>query len=321
MTFKLLVLGVSSALPTISKHQTAHVLNVREQLYLLDAGEGIQSSLKRYDISPMKINHIFISHLHGDHFFGIYGLISTMGMLGRDRALNIYGPKPIKEIITNHCRYFEKGINYPINIHELDSKSPEVIYENRVMTVKTIPLKHSIPTIGYLFEEKEPELNLKPHSIEKYNLSIAERVQLKRREDILREDGSKILCSEAAYKPYEPRKFAYCLDTAPTQRIAEAVKGVDLLLMETTFLNEDLHLAKKRFHTTARQAAELAHNAGVKRLLMTHFSTRYKIDSEKPNPFEIEAKELFFNSTAAKEGQEYSIDANSQNFSSNLSFE
>ncbi len=307
MKFEIIALGVSSALPTISKHQTAHVLNVREQFYLLDAGEGVQTSLKKWDINPLKINHIFISHLHGDHIFGIFGLISSMGMLGRTRALDIFAPAPIKEILTNHFRFFEKGITYKIDIHEVNTKESTIIYENNSISVRTIPLKHSVPTVGYLFTEREPELNLNPFFIEYYNLSIAERVKVKRGGDIEREDGTIINHKEVTFKPYTPRSFAYCLDTAPCEKMREVIKGVNTLMIESTFLEVDKVLAKKRMHTTAKQAAEIARDANAQQLILTHFSTRYKLDKNTPNPFETEAKEVFPNSVAACEGEHYPI--------------
>lgn len=308
MTFRLTVLGTSSALPTVSKHQTAHVLNVREQFYLIDAGEGVQVGLKKSDINMMKLNHIFISHLHGDHFFGLYGLLSTMGMLGRERPLEIFAPAPIKEIIDFHCKMFEHGITYEIICHELSTKSSEMIYENKVMTVHTIPLKHTQPTVGFLFSEKEPELNIAPFAIECYNLSIAERVIAKRGEDIVRSNGETIKNSLITYKPYTPRSFAYCLDTAYREKICEQIKEVNLLMHESTFLEEDKKLARKRGHSTATEAATIAKKAEVGKLLLTHFSTRYNtLYRGVEDPFLTEAKKVFENSIIAREYETYDI--------------
>ena len=308
MTFKLTVLGTSSALPTVTKHQTAHVLNVREQFYLLDAGEGVQVGLKKCDINMMKLNHIFISHLHGDHFFGLYGLLSTMGMLGREKDLHIYAPAPIKDIISSHCHFFEKGLNYPIICHELQTKDKEIIYENKVMTVETIPLKHSLKAVGFLFKEKAPELNITSSVIEEYNLSIAERVRAKRGEDIVREGGDLILNSLLTYKPYEPRSFAYCLDTSYREMICDQICGVNLLLHESTFLEVDKKLARKRGHSTAIEAATIALKCGAKKLLLTHFSTRYNtLYRNVGNPFLDEARGIFANCEIAVELESYDI--------------
>lgn len=307
MTFKLTCLGVSSALPTISKHQSAHLLNIREQYYLLDAGEGVQSMLKRCDVNLMKLNHIFITHIHGDHVFGLFGLLSTMGMLGRERALDIYAPKPMKMVIENHCKIFDKGIVYPINIHEVNTKESQLVYENKVITVHTVPLKHSVPTVGYVFREKEPELNIHPFAIDFYNLSIAERVRAKRGEDIQREGGVVIKNSDICYKPYSPRSFAYCSDTAYYKQIIQHIKGVNLLLMESTFLSDETLRAKKTGHSTAQQTAQLAAEANVGKLLLTHFSTRYKIDKSEPHPFLVEAQAEFENTEIATELMSYDI--------------
>lgn len=308
MTFRLTVLGTSSALPTVSKHQTAHVLNVREQFYLLDAGEGVQIGLKKCDVNMMKLNHIFISHLHGDHFFGLFGLISTMSMLGRERALEIYAPAPIKEVLDFHCRIFEKGLKYPIIIHELQTKTQELIYENKVMTVHTIPLKHTIASVGYLFREKEPELNIIPSAIEKYDLTIAERVFAKSGKDIIRSSGEVIENSHITYRPYEPRSFAYCCDTAYRENLCDLLKGVDLVMIESTFLNSDKKLARKRGHCTAADAATIATKAGVGKLLLTHFSTRYNtLYRDCNDPFLAEALPIFSNSVIAKELETYDI--------------
>ena len=310
MRFKLTVLGISSALPTVTKHQTAHVLNVREQFYLIDAGEGVQVGLKKCDVNMMKLNHIFISHLHGDHFFGLYGLLSTMGMLGREKDLHIYAPAPIKEIIAFHCRVFEHGLNYPVICHEIATNERVVIYENKVMTVETIPLKHTLKSVGFLFKEKEPELNIKPEAIDKYELLIAERVKAKRGEDIVRENGDIIANSCLTYKPYEPRSFAYCLDTSYREMICEQIQGVNLLLHESTFLEEDRKLARKRGHSTAKEAALIALKSGAKKLLLTHFSTRYNTLYRKAdvNPFLSEAQEVFSNVEVARELETYDIE-------------
>ncbi|MEG0499799.1 MAG: ribonuclease Z, partial [Rikenellaceae bacterium] len=302
MTFRLTVLGTCSALPTVSKHQTAHVLNVREQFYLLDAGEGVQKGLKKCDVNMMKLNHIFISHLHGDHVFGLFGLLSTMSMLKRERALEIYAPAPIREILEFHCRMFERGKQYPIIIHELQTKNPELVYENSVMTVHTIPLKHTLDSVGYLFREKEPARNILPYTIQKYGLSLAEIATAKRGEDIRRETGEVIENSVVTYRPFVPRAFAYCLDTGYTPKFTEQIRGVNLLMIDSTFLASDKSIAGKRGHCTAEQAATIAKDAEVGKLLLTHFSTRYNtLYAKGEDPFLLEARPIFENSEVAKE--------------------
>lgn len=308
-TFRLTALGTSSALPTVTKHQTAHVLNVREQFYLIDAGEGVQVGLKKCDVNMMKLHHIFISHLHGDHVFGLFGLLSTMSMLGRERALEIYAPAPIKEVLDFHCRIFEKGKKYPLIVHELQTKTSELIYENSVMTVHTIPLKHSTDAIGYLFREKEPLLNVTPYAIERYNLSLAERVLAKQGENIFRENGEVIENSLLTYRPYTPRAFAYCCDTGYTEKFIEQIRDVNLLMLESTFLTVDQPIARKRGHCTAKEAATIASKANVGKLLLTHFSTRYNSLYKKNelDPFLKEALPIFENTLIAKELESYDI--------------
>ena len=305
-SFRLTVLGSSSALPTVNKYPSCHLLDVHEQFYLIDAGEGAQMQLKRYGVNPMKINHIFISHLHGDHVYGLFGLLSTMGLLGRERALEIYGPAPLREMLEAHHRFFDRHLPYERVIHEIDPQKTECIYENKVMTVETIPLKHSVPAVGYLFREKRPELNIKPFAIERYDLSIAQRVAAKRGEDITLADGERVPNEKITYLPYRPRSFAYCCDTAFRPAIAEQAEGVNLLYHEATFLEQEAALAKKCGHSTARQAAEIAKLAGAEKLILGHYSTRYKGELEL---FLSEAKAVFENCTLAKEGESYSVDA------------
>lgn len=304
MRFELTVLGCSSALPTISKYPTAHVLNVREQFYLIDCGEGVQKQLKNYDISLLKINHIFISHLHGDHVYGLFGIISTMGLLGRTRVLEIFAPAPIEDIIKNHIKFFDNWLPYKIICHTLDAKNCGIVYENNSIIVESIPLKHSISTVGYLFKEKIPERNIYKSAIDKYNLKLAEIVYLKNGTDIERANNECILASDVTYLPYTARSFAYCCDTAYTERFLEKIKGVDMLMHETTYLQEDKKSAKKRFHSTTHDAATIAIKSNAKHLIITHFSTRYK---SRMSEFLNEARELFPNTDLAKEGSVFSI--------------
>lgn len=303
MTFKLTILGSSSALPTVTKYPSAHVLNVHEQFYLIDCGEGVQRQLKKYGINALKINHIFISHLHGDHVYGLFPLISTMGLLGRERALEIFAPSPIREIVQNHLRFFDNWLPYKIICHEIDTKTPNIIFENKVIEVETIPLKHSIPTAGFLFREKMPQKNISKFAIDKYGLSLSEITKAKNGEDILRDDFV-ILNSEITYTAYSPRKFAYCCDTAYSEKIIEQIKGVDILLHEATYMKIDAKPAKKRMHSTTIDAANIALQSQAKQLIIGHFSTRYNCSTEE---FLKEAKEIFQNSSTAKEGAEFEI--------------
>ena len=304
MTFRLTILGSSSALPTAGNYPSAHVLNIREQFFLIDAGEGVQMQLLRNGISLHKINHIFISHLHGDHLYGLWGVISSMGLLGRERVLTIYAPAPFGEILYNHRKYFDRNLPYKIVWREVNTKESEVLMETDVFRVSTIPLKHSVPSAGYLFAEKEPGLNVRREAVAKYGLGIADSVRAKNGEDIILENGDVIMNETITYKPYVPRSFAYCCDTAYSEKVVEAVKGVDLLYHEATFLDEDRELAKCTLHSTAGQAGKVAKKANVKKLIIGHFSVRYKGENER---FLTEAKEEFENTFTAEPGKSFDV--------------
>ncbi len=305
MTFGIRTLGTVSATPLLGKHTSAHVLNAHEQFYLIDAGEGVQSQLVRYGISPMKINHIFITHCHGDHVYGLFGLLSTMSLMGRKMHLDIYAPEPIEQIMEFHRTFFDKKLSYPITVHVLKNDTSHMIYENRVMTVTTVPLKHKVPTVGFIFREKEPALNVDKEAITKHSLTIAEIATAKRGEDIYRQD-QVISFNEITYRPYCARSIAFISDTSLSKWVIDAVKGVDLLYHEATFLKEDRGLAVSTGHSTTHDAATVAREAGVGRLVLGHFSPRYK-GGEKQ--FEDQAKELFANCIASVEGEFYSVKA------------
>lgn len=303
-SFRFTVLGTNSAQPSTRRHPSAHILTVHERVYLIDAGESVQAQIKRAGYNAHKIDHIFISHIHGDHFYGLFGLISTLGLLKREKELHIYAPAPIEDIIANHIRFFEAGLPYNIKCHTINHKAKELIYENNVMEVYTIPLKHRIACSGYLFKEKVPALNIKKDKIEQYNLSLAQIASVKRGEDIILPTGIVINNDELSYLPYTPRSFAYCSDTAFAQKVIDTIKGVDLLYHEATFLKTEAKLAKKTGHCTAYDAGRVASEAGVDKLLMGHFSHRYDSNDEL---FEIEAREVFPNSFSAKELNSYII--------------
>jgi len=299
MTFEVTILGSGSAAPSVHRHHTAHALNVHEQFYLIDCGEGTQERMRQYGIPLMKLNAIFISHLHGDHVFGLPGIISTLNHLGRKTPLHIFGPMPIGDILRFHLEHFEQNLGYEIICHELNARENGLIYENKVMEVTTIPLRHRIPACGYLFREKAPARNVDKTAIEKYGLSLKQIVALKNGEDVLLDNGGSLTCKEATYIPYSPRSYAYCSDTLYSGKVVSLVQGVDLLYHEATFLDKDKQLAKETGHTTALQAAKAAAAAQVQQLLIGHFSSRYKDE----NLFLDEAKMLFPNTILAHEGE------------------
>lgn len=303
MIFSLTTLGTASALPTVDRFPSAHVLNVHERLFLIDCGEGCQMQLRRYGFSFLKINEIFISHVHGDHVFGIYGLLSTMSLLGRSADLFIYAPTDFGSVLDSLIQQFGTQFKYKIVHIAVSGRAPEVIFETKSSEVLSFPLNHRTGCYGYLFREKMPRRNIHKYLIEKHSLTLAEIARLKDGEDIEREDGELLKSDVITYLPYKPRSFAYCSDTAPFKKLREYVEGVDLLYHESTFLQETEKVAALTMHSTAAQAAQLALEAGVGKLVIGHFSSRYKNSSL----YENEAREIFPETYAAREGVRFEI--------------
>ena len=274
MNFTLNVLGTASALPTTERYPSAQVLNVRGRLFMIDCGEGAQIQLRKAGVSFLKIEHICLSHVHGDHIFGLFGLLSTMGMLGRTAPLSIYAPKSLAPVLDFFRSSFGEGLLYEIRHVELQMTSPEVVYENRTVELLAFPLNHRVETFGFLIREKMPQHNVHKEAIARYGLTLAEIGTLKRGEDVVRED-MLIRNADAAYIPFKPRSYAYCSDTAPFPELAQWVKGVSVLYHEATFPAEMSEMAEKTFHSTTLQAAQCAKDAGVGRLLVGHYSSRF----------------------------------------------
>ena len=274
MNFTLNVLGTASALPTTERYPSAQVLNVRGRLFMIDCGEGAQIQLRKAGGSFLKIEHRCLSHVHGDHIFGLFGLLSTMGMLGRTASLSIYAPKSLAPVLDFFRSSFGEGLLYEIRHVELQMTSPEVVYENRTVELLAFPLNHRVETFGFLIREKMPQHNVHKEAIARYGLTLAEIGTLKRGEDVVRED-MVIRNADAAYIPFEPRSYAYCSDTAPFPELAQWVKGVSVLYHEATFPAEMSEMAEKTFHSTTLQAAQCAKDAGVGRLLVGHYSSRF----------------------------------------------
>ena len=275
MNFTLNVLGTASALPTTERYPSAQVLDVRGRLFMIDCGEGAQIQMRRAGISFLKIEHICLSHIHGDHIFGLFGLLSTMALLGRKAPLNIYAPAGFAPILDFLLQQFGEGFLYEVNHVVLDMSEPALVYESRRTKLLAFPLNHRVDTYGFIIREKMPQHNVHKEAISRYALSIAEIGALKRGEDIYRSDGQVILNSEAAYIPYVPRSYAYCSDTAPFPELADWIKGVTLLYHESTFPAEMEEMAAKTYHSTTLQAAQTAREAGVGKLLVGHYSSRY----------------------------------------------
>ena len=278
MDFTLTVLGTASAKPIPGRNQSAQVLSVRGRSFLIDCGEGVQTRLQESRISLLKIESVFISHIHGDHVFGLFGLLSTMGMLSRMTPLNIYAPVSFGPILKFFLSYYGDGILFEIRHIPMKMKSPEMIYHTKSLEVYAFPLNHGIETFGWLFREKEPAMNVRKWKIDEYALSLTEIGAVKRGEDVVRTapDGSTVVLpfEELGYRPYNPRSYAYCSDTAPFPELSSWVKGVDLLYHETTYPSELTAEAAKRHHSTTIQAAECALEAGVKKLVIGHYSSR-----------------------------------------------
>ena len=297
MNFTLNVLGTASALPTTERYPSAQVLDVRGRLFMIDCGEGAQVRLRKEKISFLKIEHICLSHIHGDHIFGIFGLLSTMGMLGRSSVLNIYAPKSFRPILDFFMTHFGEGVKYEINFVELEMAEPSVVYEKRTVELLAFPLKHRVETFGFIIREKMPPYNVYKEAISRYGLTLAEIGALKRGEDVVRED-CVIPHKEAAYLPYEPRSYAYCSDTSPFPELSQWVKGVSLLYHEATYPAEMSEMAEKNFHSTTVDAASLAKEAGVGRLVVGHYSSRFpSVDF-----YLDELREIFPESYLAKDG-------------------
>ena len=294
--FEVHILGCGSALPTTRHFASSQVVNIREKLFMIDCGEGAQLQLRRSKLKFTRLNHIFISHLHGDHCFGLMGLISTFGLVGRTATLHIHCHADLERILTPQLEYFCKGMAYNVEFHLINPTKAEVVYEDRSVTVSSIPLRHRIPTCGFLFAEK-PTPNHIRDMIDFYKVPVFELNRIKNGEDYVLPDGTVIPNNRLTTPPAPPRSYAYCSDTIFHRPIIEQIKGVNLLFHEATFAQCDAQRAKETFHTTAMQAGEIARDADVKQLLIGHFSARY----EDENILLQEARSVFPNTLLAKE--------------------
>ena len=296
---KLTILGCYSATPRTNTNPTAQVLEIKNNTFLIDCGEGTQVELRRNKVKFSRIKHIFISHLHGDHCFGLAGLISTFRLLTREADLHIYAPKGLKEVITLQMKLSESWTNYQLFFHELTSKESELIYEDDKVEVFTIPLKHRVYTNGFLFKEKEGERKLDMNAVLNADIDVAYYRKLKQGFDVESKSGKLILNSTVTKSANPPKSYAFCSDTAYSESIVPLIKEVDVLYHESTFLDKHEKLAEPTKHSTAKQAATIAKQSKAKTLILGHYSTRY----DDLNAFKAEAQTVFENVELAEDGK------------------
>ena len=300
---KLTILGSSSALPTSGRFPSAHVLNAHERLFLIDCGEGTQMQLRKTRIRFAKINHIFISHLHGDHVFGLYGLLSTFSLMGRTNPVHLYAPENYDKILKSHLRDFDINLSFEIIFIPLSGKNPFNILDDKYLTVTTFPLKHRVPAYGFLFREKLSDRKIIKESIDKYNIPQIRIPAIKKGEDFITSDGKIVKNEEITLPPPQPLSYAYCSDTKYFKRLASFVKDVSLLYHEATFDKTKEDLASMTGHSTTLDAAKTALEANVGTLIIGHFSARYKDIA----PLVDEARTIFPETYPAIDGKTYEV--------------
>ncbi len=300
---KLTILGCYAATPRTITNPTSQLLEIKNRMFLIDCGEGTQVQLRKNKIKFSKINQVFISHLHGDHFFGLIGLISTFSLLGRTTDLHVYGPKGIKEIILLQLRLSNSWTNYGLYFHELESDESVTIFEDEKVLVTTIPLKHRVYTNGFLFQEKAGERKLNMDAVLNYEIESCYYQKIKNGKDIILEDGRNVPNSELTFDPIQPKSYAFCSDTVYYEAVIPIIENVDVLYHESTFLESEQSLAERTLHSTAKEAARIALKANVKQLILGHYSTRY----ESIALFKEEAETIFPEVLLAEDGKTFEL--------------
>lgn len=303
MKFQVTILGSGAALPTLNQNPTSQYVICNDRHILIDCGEGTQTQLRRNKIHIQKINHILISHLHGDHFFGLVGLLSTLHLLGRDKGLTIYGPKGLKEIVMMQLEVGEAKINFQLHFIELSGSENMLLFEDRLIEIWTFPLNHRVPTNGFLIKEKPKERKLNAELFDMHKLSLALIPQLKSGKDAVLDDGTIISYKEFTFEPLKIKTYAYCSDTKYDERTLQYIQDVDLLYHEATFCNTHIERAKQTFHSTAEQAATIAKMAKARKLLIGHLSSRYEDETQHL----IEARKVFAETYYAKENTVFDV--------------
>ncbi|MGC6284762.1 MAG: ribonuclease Z [Polaribacter sp.] len=304
MSLSLTILGCHSATPRKNAFPTAQYLEINNRHFLIDCGEGTQRQMRKYKVGFSKINHIFISHLHGDHFFGLIGLLSTYGILNREKEIHVYGPKGIKEVVELSLKIAQSYSKFPIIFHELSSKKSELIFEDDKVEVRTIPLKHRVYTNGYLFTEKVKLRKINVDTVQNYpEIERCDYQKIKEGHDYQLATGEIVSNEEITFDPPTPLSYAYCSDTSYLPKLKEIISGADLLYHESTFLKDKEDLAKKTGHSTAAQAAQLAKDSNVHQLVLGHYSSRY----QNIELFKEEAEDIFDNVHLAEPGKIFEI--------------
>lgn len=295
---ELTILGCNSALPSINRFQTSQIVRFREKKFMIDCGEGAQIRMREQNIKPTRLNHIFISHLHGDHVFGLIGLISSLGMLGRTMDLEIHAHPDLEALLQPQIDYYCSEITFKVIFHPINPRKHALIYEDRSLKVYSLPLKHRVPTCGFLFEEKEKPRHMIKAMIDRYQIPLNKIPDIKQGADFIAQDGSVIPNDQLTQPAEKPKKYAYCSDTAFSKRLIPWIKEVDVLYHEATFLHADIVRAKATGHSSALQAAEIARDANVRKLIIGHYSARY----QKIEELLAEAQTIFPNTLLAYDG-------------------
>ena len=301
--FEVTILGCSSALPAFGRFPSSQLVHVAGRFFLVDCGEGTQMQLRRYSLKFQRISHIFISHLHGDHYLGLPGLLSSMHLLGRTEPLDIYAPAGLKEILDVNHLHSESFLRYPLHFHAHDFSAPALIFDDNKVKVHTLILKHSIACCGFVFEEKERPRKLVKEKLIEYNVTVSAMESLKNGEDYKTAEGTIIPNREMTTDPLPVRKYAYCSDTVYTEDIIPDIKDADLIYHEATFMEDMKDRARQTMHSTATDAAKIAKAANAKKLIISHFSARYKDLA----PLLNEARNVFQETYLANEGEKIQL--------------
>lgn len=301
--FKIHILGCGSALPTLKHNASSQLIEMRGKCFMVDCGEGAQMQFRRSHIHFSKLNAIFISHMHGDHCFGLMGLLSTLGMLGRTSKLRIYAPKEYATLFRQQVEFFMQTMEYEMEMIPVDTEKQQVIYEDHSLTVETVPLQHRVPCCGFIFREKPTLPHIRRDMIDYYGIPVSQINNIKNGADWTNEDGDMIPNVRLVQPADPPRSYAYCSDTRFVPGLKEKVKGVTVLYHESTYTSDQEDRAKIYYHSTARQAATIAAGAGVGTLLLGHYSARYNDEQVLLQ----EAKAVFENSILTQEGMVFNV--------------